>query len=221
MAKTLQQFLEWALAQGSVAKYDDEGYLGECVSLINQYCYRVLGIPAKAWGHAYAWGNNTNAAVLTYFDHVSSVQAGDILVYPSSFGGGVGHIEIALDNGKAIGQNRNYSRKVAVNDVLPGYTTILRKKGGNMADEVTLTTARILAHGVIGRQGKTNNALEGKSDADLKKNQVGKELTNQYIANLYNSTEAKNFRANIGKPVSVPTDSDKKLAAIKNALGIK
>lgn len=130
----LNDFINWALAQGSVAKYNDGNYKGECVSLINQYCWRVLGVPADAWGHAKDWA--TNASVLQYFTPVDTVWPsvggllpGDILVYDHRFGRGFGHIEIALGNGLALGQNRSYSGGIVRSSVINGYTTILRRKG--------------------------------------------------------------------------------------------
>lgn len=125
----LTQFRDWSLGQGSVPKYNDGNYLGECVSLVNQYCYRVLGVPAGAWGHAYAWGNDSNANVRTYFDKVSSIQAGDIIVYGTNFTPTYGHIGIALGGGKLLDQNGRISRKVAIGAIYNGYSTILRRKG--------------------------------------------------------------------------------------------
>lgn len=144
---TLGEFQTWALSQGSVAKYNDGQYKGECVSLINQYCYRVLNVPADAWGHAAAWGNDTNASVRTYFNKVGSVQAGDILVY-TNLAVPYGHIEIALGNGQALGQNRNLDGRVRVSNVLAGYSVILRPKtapiGGTAVDTIKSMYWRLL-----------------------------------------------------------------------------
>lgn len=143
---TLSEFQTWSLSQGSVAKYNDGQYKGECVSLINQYCYRVLNVPASAWGHAAAWGNDSNSSVRTYFDKVSSVQAGDILVY-TNLAVPYGHIEIALGNGQALGQNRNLDGKVRVSNVLAGYSVILRAKGttgGSSVDTIKSMYLRLL-----------------------------------------------------------------------------
>lgn len=150
---SLDTFKDWAVGQGSVAKYDDGQYMGECVSLINQYCYRVLGIPAKGWGNAKDWG--TNAAPLTYFDRVNDVQKGDVLVYPATSSNPYGHIEVALGGGRSIGQNRYYTGKVGVFNTLPGYSAILRSKtGGNtmtaVVDESIKTQLRIVNSEVKG-----------------------------------------------------------------------
>lgn len=123
------QFRDWALAQGSVAKYNDGLYKGECVSLINQYCYRVLGIPADAWGHAKEWATG---AALKYFDRVGTLQDGDVLVYPATATNPYGHIEIYLGGGMSLQQNRFYNGRVGVNATMDGYTAI-RKKGTTQA----------------------------------------------------------------------------------------
>lgn len=120
-----QDFVNWALAQGSVAKTNGE-YLGECVSLINQYCHRVLGVPASAWGHAKDWA--VNAAPLKYFKIVNDPQEGDILVYGPEFGGGFGHIEIVLNDTESLFQNRNGNRKVGYGKRLPEHYAVLRLK---------------------------------------------------------------------------------------------
>lgn len=72
-------------------------------------------------------------------------------------------------------------------------------KEDTKVSKVSLEFARILAHGILGRNGVTNpvNALGGHSDADLKKNHVGKDLTGTYIRSLYNSAEAKGFRSKL------------------------
>lgn len=123
---TLNQFKTWALASGSVAKYDDGQFVGECVSLINQYCYRVLGVPAGAWGHAYAWANDNNPN-RAYFDKVSSIQDGDVIVYGTNFTPLYGHIGIAF-GGQILDQNGRVPRRVALGGVYYGHSAILRPK---------------------------------------------------------------------------------------------
>lgn len=58
-----------------------------------------------------------------------------------------------------------------------------------------LGQARVLAHGVLGRNGFDGrpNALNGDCDADLNKNHVGKDAYAK-IWEMYNSGEAVNFR---------------------------
>lgn len=131
--QTFQQFVDWALAEGSVAKYNDGQYFGECVSLINQYCWRVLDVPADSWGHAKDWG--INAIQRNYFDVLppgTSIKEGGILVYGEQYGNGLGHIEIALNDQASIYQNRNMNSRVGTGPILPDYYAILRKKEEDM-----------------------------------------------------------------------------------------
>lgn len=93
----LDQFRIWALDQGVVCKHAGSGglpFCGECVSLINQYCWKVLSIQAMAWGHAKDWGNN--AATLYFFDLVSSPRAGDIGVSDATRSNPYGHIRVNI-----------------------------------------------------------------------------------------------------------------------------
>lgn len=64
-------------------------------------------------------------------------------------------------------------------------------------EKVSLSTARILAETILGRDRDYTHA--GKGDADLNKNHVGKDLTNQYIMNLWTSSEAKAYAAQKAK----------------------
>lgn len=65
--------------------------------------------------------------------------------------------------------------------------------GANMG--LDLGQARVLAHGILGRNGFDGrpNALNGDCDADLNKNHVGKDAYAK-IWEMYNSGEAVNFR---------------------------
>lgn len=128
---TLSEFTNWANGQ-SLPKYNDGQFPGECVSLINQYCYRVLNVPAGAWGNAKDWA--TNATALKYFTKVSTPQRGDVLVYPATKTNPDGHIEIYLGNNQSLQQNRFLDRKTHISTVWPGYTAVLRpnKKEDNV-----------------------------------------------------------------------------------------
>jgi hypothetical protein len=123
----LDQFRAWALAQGSVGKYQDGSLKGQCVSLVNQYCWRVINVPAEAWGHAYAWGNDNNPNREWLYE-VSSIQAGDIIVYGKNFTPVFGHIGIALGGGQILDQNGRKPLKVAQGAIYKGYEVILRRK---------------------------------------------------------------------------------------------
>ena len=122
----LNEFRNWAQSQGSVAKYDDGQFKGQCVSLINQYCYRVLGVPAKAWGHANWWAEDSNAN-RQYFDKVSKPQAGDIGISkgPTEYG----HIWIYLSATTILEQNGASALRVTTGNSYLPTIAILRRKG--------------------------------------------------------------------------------------------
>ena len=91
----LKEFGDWALNQGSVANPPPNyKYLGECVSLIQQYLYRVFGIPFQAHAHAKDWAYN----IPNGFTKVNSnPQKGDIVVYGANYpgSGGCGQVYVA------------------------------------------------------------------------------------------------------------------------------
>lgn len=128
----LEQFKNWAISQGSVGKFTDGNYIGECVSLINQYLGRVIGIIAGSWGNAKDWA--TNGEVGKYFDKVSSPQAGDIGVSGATPTNPYGHIWIYLTPNLILEQNGKVSRRVSTSAPYLKPIAILRRKGGAMSD---------------------------------------------------------------------------------------
>lgn len=135
----LSQFKDWALSQGSVATPIGT-HKGECVSLIQQYLYKVYGIPFTPRGHAKDWSTNTD--VLSNFAFASEPQAGDILVYNT--GDAYGHIEIYLGNNLSLEQNRGLDKKVHVRSLFTKYPyVILRRKGGKNMNPTRPQIARI------------------------------------------------------------------------------
>lgn len=131
---TLQEFAAWANGK-RLAKYNDGEFPGQCVSLVNQYCWRVIDVPANAWGNAYMWASTGNAPVMQYFDHVSEKQAGDILVYPATAKNGDGHIEIYIGNGQSLEQNRmlDYTTHISPVWFVTPIAILRSKKGVSMA----------------------------------------------------------------------------------------
>ena len=65
--------------------------------------------------------------------------------------------------------------------------------GGDMAEKLSLSGARILAEEILGRDRDATHS--GKGDGDLNANHVGKDLTNAYLYSLWTSDEAKNASA--------------------------
>ena len=121
----LREFGDWALATGSVAN-PDGSYLGECVSLIQQYYYKVFGIPFQGRGNAKDICYN----IPNGFTWVSgSLQAGDILVYGGNYpqSNGYGHCGIIDINYNFLEQNGAKYHAVTYRSTIPqGYIAILR-----------------------------------------------------------------------------------------------
>lgn len=134
----LKEFGDWALAQGSVANPPPNNkYKGQCVSLIQQYLYRVFGIPFQAHGNAKDWAYN----IPDGFTKVNGTpQKGDIIVYGANYpgSGGYGHIGFMDYNYKFFEQNGAKSLAVSYRDTIPsGYIAILRP---NNQDKLGLNT---------------------------------------------------------------------------------
>jgi hypothetical protein len=125
-----QEFLSWAKRQGSVSTPIGT-FLGECVSLLQQYLLQVFGIPSQPRGHAKDWATNQN--VLHYFDKVSTAKAGDILVYGATPNNPYGHIAIYLGDNTMLDQNGTVARKVATGKMWSNPIAILRRKGEDVA----------------------------------------------------------------------------------------
>lgn len=126
----LNTFKNWAIKAGQVGNPTTDPnsqFIGECVSLIQQYLNKVYGIAWVPRGDARSWGTNGN--VLSYFDRVNSIQAGDIVVYPAVPGNPFGHIAIALGGGQMLEQNGRIARRVSVSPLRGGQSAILRRKG--------------------------------------------------------------------------------------------
>lgn len=133
---TLDEFQKWALAQGSVGKATDGGYVGQCVSLVNQYLSKVHGINAGAWGNAKDWAS-TNNPIRQWFTSVNQSQPGDIGVDVNG-GGGYGHIWIYTANG-ILEQNGRVPLKVTASPDRNA-TVILRPKAGMPSGGVVMDT---------------------------------------------------------------------------------
>lgn len=85
----LKEFKQWALAQDSVANpAPDNGFKGQCVSLIQQYLNKVFNKPFRAYGNAKDWVNNYPIEYFTKIPVSNTLKAGDVLVYGSNYGGG-------------------------------------------------------------------------------------------------------------------------------------
>lgn len=182
----LNQFKDWALKEGSVATPIGT-YFGECVSLIQQYLSKVFNIPHQSRGNAKDWA--TNANVLSHFDKVTTPQAGDIGVSGATSTNPYGHIWIYLTPNQILEQNGKVARRVSISAPYFKPIAVLRRKGVNMAEKVSLDSAKILTDGILRRD--TQVVHSGKTDADLLANHVNRDLTNAYIMSLWLSPEAQ------------------------------
>lgn len=79
-------------------------------------------------------------------------------------------------------------------DVKQGQT-LTPQGGGTTMGSIDLGQARVLAHGVLGRNGMSGrpNALAGECDVDLNKNHVGRDASAK-IWEFYNSAEGLAYR---------------------------
>lgn len=129
----LEAFGSWALGQGSVANPEPNNkYKGECVSLVQQYLYRVFNKPFQAYGNAKDWANNYPKDYFTKLNANAGYQRGDVLVYGENRGNGYGHMGIIDCNYKWLDQNGIKSKTVAYKDKpFSGYVCILRPKNQN------------------------------------------------------------------------------------------
>lgn len=213
---TLEQFQNWALSQGSVAKTDG-GYIGECVSLINQYLSKVYGLNAGAWGHAKDWATNPN--VLALFDKVGSPQAGDIGVSGAVPTNPYGHIWIYLSPNTIIEQNGRISRRVSVGSAYSNPIAILRRKGTPPQGVVKMNQedANMVAISVMHVDPKTVSTAyfigDAPKDALYKAMQTpqGKEITKRV-----QQWEAVNYERDALKAQSEQQAKD--IEALKKAL---
>lgn len=216
--------------------WDFDGLYGnQCVDLVNFYQRDVIqgawiGTPitggARDWYENYP---NSKAAQDSYIRIKNDVndpnqlpQKGDVIIWNRNVGGGYGHIAIvkSANSSGFISLDQNWPTGSVAHFVQHNWNNILgwlrprktQPTGGSM--KTTLTTARQLAYGVLGR----DNALSGGSDADLKKHHVNVDLTTGYINTLHNSTEAKNYRARRARLQASLTEITKQRNIARNQL---
>lgn len=179
----LADFGSWALKQGSVANpAPNNKYKGQCVSLIQQYLYKVFGKSFKAYGNAKDWATNYPKDYFTKLSKSTKLQPGDVLVYGSNYGGGYGHIALIDVNGKFFDQNGVKKLAVGYRDKpFTGYVCVLRPK--NQA-KLGLNTNRYK----VGTTYTTQVILKVREGAGTKYDQKKySELTSNAKANAYSS----------------------------------
>ena len=187
----LKEFCSWGLKQGSVANpAPNNKYKGQCVSLIQQYLYKVFGKSFKAYGNAKDWASNYPTKYFTKLSKSTKLQPGDVLVYGSNYGGGYGHIGLIDDDGKWYDQNG--VKKLAIgtkSKAFSGYVCVLRPKNQDklglntdykVGSTYTLTTNVKVREGAgTDKKRKKTNELtaDGKKHALDQENATLKEGT--------------------------------------------
>lgn len=133
----MDTFKNWAVQESSVGTPVGT-YIGECVSLIQQYLSRVFGIPFQARGHAKDWA--TNANVLSHFDKVNTPQAGDIGVSGATPSNPYAHIWIYLTPNLILEQNGRVPRRVSTGTPYLKPIAILRRKSAPAQGDTDMAT---------------------------------------------------------------------------------
>lgn len=125
---TLAEFGTWGLEQGSVANPEPNNkYKGQCVSLIQQYLYKVFEKPFKAYGNAKDWETNYPKDYFKKLSKSAKLQKGDVIIYGSNYGGGYGHIGLIDVNEKFYDQNGVKKLAIGYRDKpFIGYVCVLR-----------------------------------------------------------------------------------------------
>ncbi len=121
MTESLQAFREWAIAQGgNIGNPLVNTHRGQCVSLVQQYLYRVFAIPYTPRG-------NAKDFIPPNFTKVSgSPRAGDIVRWPASNYSKYGHIGLIDDDNLYLFQNRLSDGRVHRGQPINGGFTIFR-----------------------------------------------------------------------------------------------
>lgn len=91
-------------------------------------------------------------------------------------------------------------------------------KQGEIMEKINNNTARILGYHLLGRnQLVGRNSLDGSDDGDLNKYQVGQNLTNEHIFNLYQSPEATRYRDEVIPNIIRERDINKQAVEVLNS----
>lgn len=204
MARTQNEVRAWLNAQNGrqVADKSNAALNGQCVALIKGLM-EFLGV-----GNPYGARGNAKDAGNSYINQgIGRPGRGwlTICVNPS-MGGGYGHIWVDVQNEFNIEQNGGRALYVTKNTrpvqqaaqfVNFDQWLIPESQGGsNVPVKTTKDTARILLHGIVGRNSLSgrSNALDGSSDADAAVHHIGVDLTNEYIQGLFLSEQGRQWR---------------------------
>ena len=131
------------------------GYVGQCVSLAQRYLNECLGYDMHPRGNAKDWVNTLQSEGIARPVN-GPAQAGDLIVYGSGYGGGYGHIAIALGNGKMFDQNNSShdGGRAGITNIFGTYT-IMRpyrqapSDSGEKVDQILHKGSRVQFDGVF------------------------------------------------------------------------
>lgn len=207
---TQTEAVNWLNSQvGKVLDFDG-AWGSQCVDAFNFYYQFLNGRSPYSDGYGVEGAKDLWNVATSRFtkipDSPSLVpQAGDILIYGQSWGGGYGHVEMVVSvDSKGVtivGANLTGNSRVGVQKVyrtwgaMRGLTGVMRFNGfsqpvtGVVMDS---DTARQVAYHLLGRNGFDGkpNALGAGGAPDL----VGRPLTNQEMTSIFLSPESRAWR---------------------------
>lgn len=142
---TLGQFVTKYLGKQVEYHSYSSGAENQCVDLVNQYIFEVLGLTPIIGTHAKDFPKKYNSAEFEYIKNTPEFipERGDIVVWNGRAGGGYGHIAIILEANISTfnSLDQNWSKKERVTIESHNYTNVsgfLRpKKGTTMPEKPT------------------------------------------------------------------------------------
>ena len=176
----LKEFQEWAIKQVSVGNPETNSYKGQCVSLIQQYLYRVFNIPYRPRGNAIDW-QNLNISEFKKISPNEKLEKGDILVYGSNYGNGYGHMGIIDYNMRFLDQNGIKKLKISSTNLpFKGYICILRPNDKTKLEVDIQITDEIIKDVIQGKYGNGNERIERLTKAGYNAKEI-QNLVNQKL----------------------------------------
>ncbi len=189
---------------------DEDGYYGaQCWDVSARFAREVVGCPSFPTGSGGAEGLFRIFAdpIPQFFDRIANdprdpnqlPRKGDVIVFMASFSPPWGHTGVCISADSSgvtmLEQNGNNPGGVAYIKKR-GWTGVsgwLRpKRGVDMAEKINVDTSRIIAHGILARNGLDGRAyaLDGSAGDPW----VGGDLSNQFIQDVFLSPEARQWR---------------------------
>lgn len=202
------EFRNWALVQGAGVIGTNPSDTGECVGMVNSGELKIRGLLYPIQGVMYAKdflnGNNTRPdiyeRVINDVNNKSQLPSeGDLVVllvndwrghlaYVNRANLGNGCVEV-LEQWQGV---KPHLAQYSYYKVVGWWHIKVTQGSSDMAEIINLDTRRIIAHGILGRNGKAgrSNALDGSSDGIW----GGQALTNQFVQDVFLSAESRQWR---------------------------